>query len=55
LWVAVGVVVASVKFQEAAGNIGFSAAYMPAAEFGAQIEKDDAFYATLLEQLGLAN
>jgi tripartite-type tricarboxylate transporter receptor subunit TctC len=47
--------VASAKFQEAAGNIGFSAAYMPAAEFGAQIEKDDAFYATLLEQLGLAN
>ncbi|MGB5557893.1 MAG: tripartite tricarboxylate transporter substrate binding protein [Paracoccaceae bacterium] len=46
--------VASDQFQEAAGNIGFSPAYLPAADFGALIEKDDAFYAALLKQLGMA-
>jgi len=46
--------VASDTFQEAAGNIGFSAAYMNAADFGALIESDDAFYGALLTDLGLA-
>ncbi len=45
---------ASDTFQEAAGNIGFSAAYMNAADFGALIESDDAFYGALLTDLGLA-
>mgnify|MGYP003643070146 CR=1 FL=1 len=46
--------VQSDQFQEAAGNIGFSPAFMGAAEFGTLIERDDAFYGTLLEELGLA-
>ena len=46
--------VASAQFQEAAGNIGFSPAYMGASDFGALIAKDDAFYADLLKQLGMA-
>lgn len=41
-------------FQEAASNIGFSPAYLSAAEFGALIERDDAFYGNLLVELGLA-
>ncbi|MGC1427873.1 MAG: tripartite tricarboxylate transporter substrate binding protein [Albidovulum sp.] len=46
--------VASAQFQEAAGNIGFSPAYMGASDFGTLIAKDDAFYADLLKELGLA-
>lgn len=46
--------VASAQFQEAAGNIGFSPAYLGASEFAALIAKDDAFYADLLQQLGMA-
>ncbi|KII11675.1 tripartite tricarboxylate transporter substrate binding protein [Phaeobacter sp. S60] len=46
--------VASAQFQEAAANIGFSAAYQNAAEFKALIEEDDAFYSALLQDLGLA-
>lgn len=46
--------VATAQFQDAAKNIGFSPAYMNAADFGALIESDDAFYGTLLGDLGLA-
>ncbi|GAW33652.1 tripartite tricarboxylate transporter family receptor [Roseovarius sp. A-2] len=46
--------VASDQFQRAAANIGFSPAFMKAEEFSALIEKDDAFYADLLSQLGMA-
>ena len=46
--------VASETFQEAAGNIGFSPAFMGASDFGALIEKDDAFYGALLKDLGMA-
>lgn len=46
--------VASDTFQEAAGNIGFSPAFLPASDFGALIEKDDAFYGALLQDLGMA-
>lgn len=46
--------VASAKFNEAANNIGFSPAYLSATDFGALIEKDDAFYGALLKELGLA-
>ncbi|MBX2838195.1 MAG: tripartite tricarboxylate transporter substrate binding protein [Gammaproteobacteria bacterium] len=46
--------VASDTFKEAAGNIGFSTAYLNAADFGALIEEDDAFYGNLLQELGLA-
>jgi tripartite-type tricarboxylate transporter receptor subunit TctC len=46
--------VASDAFQQAAGNIGFTPAFLPAAEFGELIARDDAFYADLLNELGLA-
>lgn len=46
--------VASDAFQDAAKNIGFSPAYLSAADFGALIESDDAFYGALLNNLGLA-
>lgn len=46
--------VASDQFQNAAGNIGFSPAFLNAQDFGALIEKDDAFYGDLLNQLGMA-
>lgn len=46
--------VASDQFQSAAGNIGFSPAFMNAEDFGALIAKDDAFYGDLLNQLGMA-
>ncbi len=46
--------VASSQFQEAAGNIGFSPAFLDADDFGALIENDDAFYGQLLGELGLA-
>jgi tripartite-type tricarboxylate transporter receptor subunit TctC len=46
--------VASAEFQKAAGNIGFSVAFLGAADFGKVIEKDDAFYGALLKELGMA-
>ncbi len=46
--------VASDAFQEASKNIGFTPAYLNAADFGALIETDDAFYGALLQDLGLA-
>lgn len=46
--------VQSDQFQEAAGNIGFTPAFMGAAEFGELIARDDAFYGELLVELGLA-
>jgi len=46
--------VASDQFQQAAGKIGFSPAYLSAADFGAVIAKDDAFYGALLKDLGMA-
>jgi len=46
--------VASDQFQQAAGKIGFSPAYLGAADFGAVIAKDDAFYGSLLKDLGMA-
>ncbi|WP_368344468.1 Bug family tripartite tricarboxylate transporter substrate binding protein [Pelagovum sp. HNIBRBA483] len=46
--------VASEQFRSAAGNIGFSPAFLNADEFGALIEKDDAFYGDLLTELGMA-
>lgn len=42
-------------FIEAAGNIGFTPAFQGPADFGALIEKDDAFYAKLLSDLGLSS
>lgn len=46
--------VASEQFRSAAGNIGFSPAFLNADDFGALIEKDDAFYGDLLTELGMA-
>ncbi len=46
--------IASEQFQEAAGNIGFSPAYLDASAFADLIARDDAFYADLLAELGLA-
>ncbi|OAN76784.1 hypothetical protein A8B78_14905 [Jannaschia sp. EhC01] len=46
--------IATDAFQNAAGNIGFSPAFLGAAEFGELIERDDAFYGNLLVELGLA-
>lgn len=46
--------VMSDAFQEASGNIGFTPAFLPAAEFGALIAEDDAFYGALLTELGMA-
>lgn len=46
--------IATEAFQNAAGNIGFSPAFLGAAEFGELIERDDAFYGNLLVELGLA-
>jgi tripartite-type tricarboxylate transporter receptor subunit TctC len=46
--------VASDQFQQAADKIGFSPAYLGAADFGAVIAKDDAFYGALLKDLGMA-
>lgn len=42
-------------FTAAAGNIGFTPAYLGPKEFGAVIEKDDAFYGDLLNRLGLGS
>lgn len=41
-------------FQEASDNIGFTPAFLPADEFGELIAQDDAFYGTLLNELGMA-
>ncbi len=41
-------------FQNAAGKIGFSTAYLGASDFGKLIAKDDKFYGDLLKELGLA-
>lgn len=46
--------VANEKFVEAAGNIGFSPAFLNSEDFGALIESDDAFYGDLLSKLGMA-
>lgn len=45
--------VASAAFQDAAGKIGFTPAYMNAEDFGKLIARDDKFYADLLAKLGL--
>ena len=42
------------QFQDAAGKIGFSTAYLSSADFGSLIAKDDEFYGNLLKDLGLA-
>jgi tripartite-type tricarboxylate transporter receptor subunit TctC len=44
--------VATAAFQEAADNIGFSPAFLPAADFGELIAHDDAFYARILAEIG---
>ncbi len=44
--------VASEAFQQAADNIGFSPAFLPATEFGELIAHDDAFYARILDEIG---
>lgn len=44
----------SAAFQDAAGKIGFSPAYLDANGFGEVIARDDAFYAKLLGELGMA-
>ena len=46
--------VETAQFQEAAGNIGFSPAFLDAADFGELIAKDDKFYGGLLTNLGMA-
>jgi tripartite-type tricarboxylate transporter receptor subunit TctC len=46
--------VMSDAFQEAAGNIGFTPAFLPADAFGELIARDDAFYGQLLAELGMA-
>lgn len=46
--------VESERFSEAAANIGFSKAYLDAADFGELIASDDVFYGNLLNQLGMA-
>ncbi len=45
--------VESAEFQEAAKNIGFKTAYLPAAEFGEVIAADDASISELMTNLGL--
>lgn len=46
--------VESERFSEAAANIGFSKAYLDAADFGELVASDDLFYGNLLNQLGMA-
>lgn len=43
----------SPEFQDAAGKIGFEAAYLPADDFGEVIASDDAAIGALMESLGL--
>ncbi|WP_245409987.1 Bug family tripartite tricarboxylate transporter substrate binding protein [Pararhizobium haloflavum] len=47
--------VESEKFQSAAQNIGFEPSFKGHAEFGEVIAEDDAFYASLLQELGMTN
>jgi tripartite-type tricarboxylate transporter receptor subunit TctC len=46
-------VVASPRFKEVSTKLGFEPAFLPAAEFGALIARDDAAIAALMTQLGL--
>ncbi len=46
-------VVASPRFKELSGNLGFEPAFLPAAEFGALVANDDKAIAALMQQLGL--
>lgn len=46
-------VVASPRFRELSAKLGFEPAFLPAAEFGALIARDDAAIAGLMAQLGL--
>lgn len=45
---------ATPEFQEAAKNLGFTPAFLPASEFGNLVQTDDATIATLMKQLGLS-
>ncbi len=45
----------SEEFKKAAHNLGFTPAFLPASEFGQQIESDDSTIASLMDQLGLKN
>lgn len=47
--------VESAAFQDAAGKIGFTPAFMNAEDFGKLIARDDKFYADLLAKLGLSS
>jgi tripartite-type tricarboxylate transporter receptor subunit TctC len=42
------------EFQEAAKNLGFTPAFMPASEFGSLVQSDDATISALMKQLGLS-
>ena len=46
-------VVASQRFKDVSAKLGFEPAFLPAAEFGALIARDDAAIAALMTQLGL--
>ena len=46
--------IATKEFQDAAGKIGFTTAYLGAKDFGELIESDDKFYGNLLKELGLS-
>jgi tripartite-type tricarboxylate transporter receptor subunit TctC len=50
---AVQKVVAEPRFKELSANLGFEPAFLPAAEFGAQVAEDDMAIAGLMKQLGL--
>lgn len=47
--------VESERFTEAAANLGFSKAYLNAADFGELVASDDLFYGNLLNQLDMTN
>jgi len=46
-------VVSSPRFKELSAKLGFEPAFMPAADFGSLVARDDAAIATLMTQLGL--
>jgi tripartite-type tricarboxylate transporter receptor subunit TctC len=46
-------VVASPRFKELSAKLGFEPAFLPAAEFGTLVARDDAAIAALMTQLGL--
>jgi tripartite-type tricarboxylate transporter receptor subunit TctC len=46
-------VVASQRFKDVSAKLGFEPAFLPAAEFGALVARDDAAIAALMTQLGL--